>query len=245
MQYIIQLYGDIVCPCDWFVEGVFDYFRFYYIKGGEATYYDADGSFPLEHGNLYIFPNNVHYKITHNPGNPLDVLWFHVNLFPIRSIEAAKIEIAREKLPGLLIQSLELAVDSSNSVLDKLFGALLDVIYPLLKIDRIERADVLGICEYISNNLDKPLVNKQLADMLGYSEKYFIRMFTKTVGIQPHKYVINVRLSHAVKLIFEGKPVKEMASLLGYCSAANFSRDFKSRYKLSPSEYVLNCSGRP
>lgn len=245
MQYIIQAYGDIVCPADWRVEGAFDYCRLYYVKGGQATCHDSSGSRPLRTGSLYVFPCNTQYQITHDPVSPFDVLWFHVRLVSCHTNETIEINVDRDTLIYYLLRSLSYAMKASGTLVEKLFGALYEVIAPILNVQLIERADIQKACDLINYNRGRDCSNRQLAGLLGYSEKYFIRLFTKTMGIQPHQYAVDVRFSHAVKSLLEGKSIKETASLLGYASAANFSRDFKARYEIGPTQYVAGYTNRP
>jgi AraC-like DNA-binding protein len=245
MRYIIQAYGDIVCSPDWYVEGVFGYCRLYYAKGGETTYQDCNGSWLLHPGSLYVFPCGVQYQITHNSEKPFDVLWFHVRFTSCHVSETTEIPTEKDTLLYCLLQSLGYGMKTSGALVDHLFGALYEVIAPAIKVDVEVKADILKACDYINTARGRDCSNKHLASLLGYSEKYFIRLFTKAMGFQPHQYAVDVRLSHAVKFLLEGKSVKETASLLGYASAANFSRDFKAQYELNPTQYVADYANKP
>jgi AraC-like DNA-binding protein len=81
--------------------------------------------------------------------------------------------------------------------------------------------------------------------MLGYSEMYFIRLFTRCVGMQPHRYAVTVRMSHAAKHLISGKSVQETADMLGYSYAGNFNRDFRKYFSISPGRYAQTRRGGP
>lgn len=244
MQYIVQMYGDEVCRYDWHVDGIFDFCRFYYVKGGEASYSGPDGAYPLNCGSLYVFPCDAQYKITHNPDHPFQVLWFHVSIFTYRAAEPVEMKIEPDSLAYHLLQSLAFGMNISTPIVEKLFGILFDVIGSSLNYGAAN-AEIVKVFNCINSNPGIAYTIRQLAGMLGYSEKYFIRFFTKHAGMQPHKYIVNVRMSNAVKYLIEGKSIKETASLLGYGSASNFSRDFKLHYRLSPKDYSAAYSYRP
>ncbi len=245
MQYIIQLYGETICHEDWMVHGNCDYYRFYYMKSGEAIYTDPTKVMPLKSNCLYIFPCNETYSISHNPKNPLNVLWFHVVFFAPHKINTAEIKIENNTFMYHLLNSLIYSVPTSRSVVEQLFQVLFDTVCSYLEIILNDKAVIGKALDHINNYLNLRITNKDLADLLGYSEKYFIRLFTKTMGIQPHKYVLRVKLSHAVKFLTEDMSINEIANKLGYSNMNNFSRSFKSYYGMCPTKYMSHYLHRP
>ena len=66
--------------------------------------------------------------------------------------------------------------------------------------------DVLGrIREYVMSHLEEPIEVATLASIAGRSPFYFTRMFTRTVGITPHRYIVHLRLQRAIELIRNGQ----------------------------------------
>lgn len=63
-------------------------------------------------------------------------------------------------------------------------------------------------------------------------------MFTKTVGMTIHDYVVRRQLTEAAKLlVFSTKPIIEIAFICGYESQPAFTVAFKAMYKITPAEY--------
>ena len=63
-------------------------------------------------------------------------------------------------------------------------------------------------------------------------------MFTKTVGMTIHDYVVRRQLTEAAKLlVFSTKPIIEIAFICGYESQQAFTVAFKAMYKITPAEY--------
>jgi AraC-like DNA-binding protein len=77
---------------------------------------------------------------------------------------------------------------------------------------------------------------RALADVVGLSPKYVCRQFKKAFGVTPKSYVARVRLERARALLTTaGFSVKQVAYDMGYSDPAAFSRAYKQRYGVSPS----------
>lgn len=100
--------------------------------------------------------------------------------------------------------------------------------------DPIERA-----VRYINDNvLVQPVTVSTVASMLGLSPAYFARMFLKRIGIAPMKYIIEVKMNYAKKILAEKDlSIKEIAAELHYEDQLYFSRQFARATGLSPRQY--------
>ncbi len=78
----------------------------------------------------------------------------------------------------------------------------------------------------------------KLGNRYGMSGKYFAGIFKRYTGISPIDYLIAYRMDTARKLLQSTVfSVKEIGCRVGYEDALYFSRHFKSRFGLSPSEW--------
>ena len=76
------------------------------------------------------------------------------------------------------------------------------------------------------------------------SEVYFRRLFKAAFGTSPQKYVIELRMQHAVSLMAAGYySLKEIAFACGYGDYKYFCTEFKRLKGISPSKYVYNFKG--
>ena len=67
--------------------------------------------------------------------------------------------------------------------------------------------DVLKrIKDYVVAHLDEPIEVATLAGIAGRSPFHFARLFTQSVGLTPHRYVIDLRLQRAIELPGTGDP---------------------------------------
>lgn len=74
-----------------------------------------------------------------------------------------------------------------------------------------------------------------------YSSDHFRRRFKKEAGTTPTSYLINLRIEHAKQLLGHrettGLPIKDIALTCGFSNPYYFSRLFKERTGLSPSDF--------
>lgn len=92
---------------------------------------------------------------------------------------------------------------------------------------------------YLQEHLHRPIAIRELAELTGMSEKYFITFFKNTVGVTPGYYLYQVRMNRARDYLYlERYSVKQIAELLGYPDPYTFSKAFKKYYNRPPSRFV-------
>ncbi len=101
--------------------------------------------------------------------------------------------------------------------------------------------DIEIVIEYIENHLDGKLDLEMISEAVHYSKYHLHRLFSNTVGMTIHDYVVRRQLTEEAKLlVFSNKPIIEIAFICGYESQQAFSSVFKSMYKIPPAEYRDN-----
>lgn len=100
------------------------------------------------------------------------------------------------------------------------------------------------VTEYISNNFEKRLENKFLADLVGYHPNYIGRLFKRNFKVGIQQYIINIRIAEAKKMISEtDMSFLEIAAMCGFEDYSYFSAYFKKRTGMSPSAYRKQSRG--
>ena len=101
------------------------------------------------------------------------------------------------------------------------------------------------IIEYINLNYAKEIKNNDLAEIAGYHEYHLNRLFVRYTGMSMHKYIVNLRMNEAKRLLLNTKmSVSDIASQTGFCSNTHFSTYFKKETKVSPFEYRNNFKNK-
>ncbi|HEY1788978.1 MAG TPA: AraC family transcriptional regulator [Verrucomicrobiae bacterium] len=90
----------------------------------------------------------------------------------------------------------------------------------------------------IQDEFDRNLDMKVLAQELSVSYSWFRHTFTAHTGLSPHQYLLELRLVRARSLLAETElPVKEIALQTGFEDELYFSRLFRQKLNLTPSQW--------
>lgn len=89
----------------------------------------------------------------------------------------------------------------------------------------------------MERNLEIPLQIGEIAKQVGVSQRHLDRLFNKHTGVSPVRYYLDVRLDRARGLITQTElPILTVAVACGFGSNAQFSRTYKKRFHISPSQ---------
>lgn len=98
-------------------------------------------------------------------------------------------------------------------------------------IERMQRY----IAEHAREKLSVPVVAKNIR----VSPSYLTALFQKHMQISPGEYLRRVKLQESKQMIQEGdKNFTEIAEALQYSTVYHFSRQFKEKFGITPSEYA-------
>ena len=97
---------------------------------------------------------------------------------------------------------------------------------------------ILPALELMHRELHRELTAEELAAACCLSVGHMEHLFRSAVGVAPHAYLITLRLERAKELLLDSdSSVAQIGRSIGFCDQNYFSRFFKSRVGLSPSEY--------
>lgn len=94
----------------------------------------------------------------------------------------------------------------------------------------------LYIDQYYAEKIDLD----QISDQAHFSKYHFLRLFKNAFGKSPHKYLTEVRLSHAVRLLKEGETIRDVCFKVGFESVPSFITLFKKHQGVTPNEFAKN-----
>lgn len=84
-----------------------------------------------------------------------------------------------------------------------------------------------------------------VAQRLEVTESHLIRVFSRSAGISPGKYLKRCRIAHAKILLAQPEMTVALAAQMsGFSSADYFSKSFRRETGMSPGEYVRSCTGK-
>jgi AraC family transcriptional regulator len=78
-----------------------------------------------------------------------------------------------------------------------------------------------------------------LAAESGYSRAHFLRMFRAATAQTPHEYLLHLRLENALRMINEQStsPLIDIAVACGFSSHTHFTKAFRTKFGVLPSQY--------
>jgi AraC-like DNA-binding protein len=110
-------------------------------------------------------------------------------------------------------------------------GALPHLLQQRGQIQQIARA-----VEHVHQNLAGIVSVEDLAALVNMSCSAFHKKFKEVMHLSPLQYAKRVKLDKAQAHILEGRSVSEAGYMVGYNSPAQFSREYKRRFGVLPSD---------
>ena len=232
-------------------------YRIYFVTGGEGLVRCGDKEVTLKHGDIFFAFPAVCQSIRGNDG----FRFLYISYIGIRaSYEMERLGINRynfafenyEELYDLWTKSITFP----PSVIDLAAESVL--LHTLTHIgnrqQRQTEAEINenAVCaanaqlikqfideQYANPNLSVEVIGKQFS----YHKKYISSLFKKHFQMGIVEYVNTVRIHHACALMDTGQhAVSEIASLVGFRDALYFSRVFKQKVGISPTDYIKKGS---
>jgi AraC family transcriptional regulator len=94
--------------------------------------------------------------------------------------------------------------------------------------------------DYIMAHLDGPIEVTALAEMTGRSPFHFSRVFARSVGVTPHRYIVHLRLQRAIELMRDGRlSLAEIAARTGFADQSHLTRWGRRVYGVSLTELAI------
>ena len=94
------------------------------------------------------------------------------------------------------------------------------------------------VLDYMQENFGQSLTLAELAEEAGSSRFHFIKLFRQKLGITPHRYLTEIRMTAACTMLTTTDlPVAQIASACGTQSAAQFAAAFKRHFSHTPSAF--------
>lgn len=95
------------------------------------------------------------------------------------------------------------------------------------------------IIEYLESNMEKHITGDILEKKFGYSFDYMNRCFKRSIGQTIFAYLGNVRINMAKNMMYtQKKSVTRIAEETGFCDIYYFSRVFRRKTGMTPTEYL-------
>ncbi len=145
-----------------------------------------------------------------------------------------------------LVYTLHTTLETSSCPLERKTQFLWTLIHLIQRHAKIgsgmqkigqERQAVKQVKEYLEAHYANDILLQQLADLTNFTPFHLARVFCRDVGLPPHVYLIQVRVSQAKKLLTQGWAIAQVAQETGFCHQSHLNRHFKRFVGVTPREY--------
>ncbi len=161
--------------------------------------------------------------------------------------------------PTPVIQDEELAtqlrrfhIASENSALQlekesRLLWTLVELVTryadtnPLPKPIGREILPVQLVREYLHANYADAISLEQLAKIANLKPLRLLRVFQREVGLPPHAYLVQMRISRAKAMLAKNISISQVAFDTGFTDQSHLHRHFKRLVGVTPGQYVSGC----
>ncbi|MDX5621952.1 AraC family transcriptional regulator [Clostridioides difficile] len=97
--------------------------------------------------------------------------------------------------------------------------------------------EIQAVCDYLENNYAEHIVLDELSTIAGMNKYSLLRNFTKLKGITPYRYLENIRVNKAKKLLEKGVEPIDAAIQTGFVDQSHFTNFFKNFIGLTQKQY--------
>ena len=102
-----------------------------------------------------------------------------------------------------------------------------------LPLSRLRR-----VTDFIREHLDQDLTLAQLGGVVYMSPFHFARLFQRSTGLPPHRFVVRARIARAAALLAEPEPpIAQVSRVVGFRTPSHFSTVFRRLMGVTPHEY--------
>lgn len=230
-----------------------DYFQFIYIKNGNFTAEFIDKTVEVGAGSVLLYhphePQKYYYR---NKGN-CETIWFHFSGFALREImeelriwqdrvfhisKTDEIEFLLSKLlPEHRLKFRGYKI-SQNALLQQILCQLCRGAADIKQTYGDTRQKIEQVLVIMENDIKGSLTVADYAAEIHLSADRFSHLFTETMGVSPHRYMLDLKINKAKQLFRQTDlNVREVAEFVGISDPLYFSRLFKKQAGVTPTDY--------
>jgi len=218
--------------------------RLYFIESGKGYLEVAGSTIPLEPGYVYLIPSHLHFGYG---CSGLKKLYFHIRITSAEQIDLLSGigRVLRLPYEPETLQALLSCYKSTDMYgLLQLQALLQQVICRFAEAYSLPQTPIKTYSEavrqaiaYIHTAPSLKHTGKSIASQLFISESKLRNAFKKELGITIGDYIDLCVFRHAKLLLQSSFSLEQISNQLGFCDQFYFSRRFKQRYQITPSQY--------
>ena len=228
-------------------------FDLWTVLQGAGKIKTPEGTYDIKGGDCFILRGDQHYQATHDPSDPLVVFAIHYDYLD----KAGNIIRPQQTQLYRHIQYMDFFTNMLNRIETAWIKGDLQTACDWMKVCMIEierqdrdiprtgiNKEQLRLIDRISNDIvrdpSRKWLTKELAAKTHCTPRHFSRLFKEFNGVSPQSFVMNVRIEAAKGLLYSSNyTIGHIAETVGFCDIYYFSRQFKRRVGMTPSQYRI------
>lgn len=231
-----------------------DNYVIHVITAGSGVYRVGGLEYTLSEGHAFVIYPGEETIYTASEEDPWEYAWIGFNGFRAdAAVEAAGFtrEVPVVTLSDTarfvcnidkMLAAKDLTMGSRMRRQAAFFESLADLIdmneHETKRLNRSESRYVNMAIELISTLYSNKIRISDIANHLGVNRSYLSTLFKREMNVSPQEFLINYRLGKAAVMLTETKsPIGDIATAVGYSDALAFSKAFRQKYGVSPSQY--------
>ena len=225
-----------------FGPAVRSYWLLHYVVSGFG-YFEREGKIhKIGPGDIFVIPPYIETYYYADEEKPWYYVWVGFTTDMVLP-EEFNLPVLRYSGVGEIFEEMRHCSGMENGKSAFLSGCVWKLISLMLEhgkqsADYVEKALNCMRSEYM-NGIDVA----DIADRLNLNRRYFSTLFSKSIGIPPEKYLMNLRLERSAELMVDyGESPSTAAFSVGYSDIYHFSKIFKQHFGCSPRQYCKNHS---
>ena len=224
-----------------------------YITEGQGTYENKSGTFKIKPGSLLVTKPGIWHR--YRPNRKTGWVEHYVgfngiiadDIFkqPWFSSRKAVVDIGnREEFIDTYFKIFEYIIEENPGYQQVAAGMIMKLLGYMVSMEKQKDFSGKRVEQIIQNarfmireNVESQIDFQEFAEKnhIGYS--YFRKMFKKYTGVPPAQYHLDLKILRAKEmLLYTDKIIKEISFDLGFQSIYYFSRIFKKKLGVSPSD---------
>lgn len=227
-------------PCHRFGPAVRPFYLLHYVLEGHGTFSSGGREYHLSAGEFFLIRPEEVTVYEADREDPWYYIWFGFNGELAARLDSLPTPVGQ--LPPSIFLEFRAAMEKGFSewegMTEQFIASLLHRMMAELFVHRQHSAHYARRAEtHIRTRFMEDISIEGIAKSLSLDRRYLSRLFKATYGVTMQEHLLSVRLDNAAILLKKGHSVGESATLCGYSDVANFSKMFRRRYGVPPSEY--------
>lgn len=91
--------------------------------------------------------------------------------------------------------------------------------------------------DFLHANRSRPVTLHELAAVARLRRRQLIELFKRRTGLPPHRYLVQLRVEAAKRLLAQGLPAAEVAAAVGFADQSHLIRHFRAIVGTTPARY--------